>query len=334
VTIARTVWFERPGAAVLRREPLRDPGPGEVRVRAFCSGVSAGTERIVLLGRVPQAARSVMALPAMKGSFDFPIAYGYATVGTVEAVGPGSSGERLGERVFLLHPHQDVLVAPLAALRPLPSGPPAERLVLAANLETAVNVVWDAEIALGDRVVIAGLGVVGALVARLCRRAGASSVVAVDPQPQRAALALALGATATSASLESAAREIGAADVLIDASGASAALAALVASAGPEARVVAASWYGDEPVSLPLGGRFHPHRVTLRSSQVAGIDPRRHGRWTHERRWSFVCELLADEALDRLLAPAVPLSEAPALYDDLARGAPWHPPQRILDSRR
>src|SRR5262249_49802558 len=139
----------------------------------------------------------------------------------------------------------DVLVALLAALRPLPSGPPAERLVLAANLETAVNVVWDAEIALGDRVVIAGLGVVGALVARLCRRAGASSGVAVDPQPQRAPLALALGATATSASLESAAREIAAADVLIDASGASAALAALVASAGPEARVVAASWYGD-----------------------------------------------------------------------------------------
>jgi threonine dehydrogenase-like Zn-dependent dehydrogenase len=334
VTDARTLWFERPGVAALRREPLREPGPGEVRVRALCSGVSAGTERLVLLGRVPEAARAIMALPAMRGGFELPVAYGYATVGLVEAVGPGVSGERLGERVFVLHPHQDVLVVPALALRPLPAGPPAERLVLAANLETAINVVWDAEVGLGDRVVVTGLGVVGLLVTWLARRAGASVVVGIDRDPARAALGVALGATAAAASTEATALDVEAADVLIEASGSPALLAALLASAGPEARVVVASWYGDALVGLPLGGRFHPHRVTLRSSQVGNLDPRRRARWTFERRWALAGELLADAALDGLIAPSVPLSLAPALYDELARGVPWHPPQRVLDARR
>lgn len=332
MTIARAVWFERPGVASIRREPLREPGPGEVRVRAICSGVSAGTERLVLRGEVPADVRARMALPSMRGSFELPIAYGYATVGAIEAVGPGVDGERLGERVFLLHPHQDLIVAGAGDLRPLPQGPPADRLVLAPNLETAVNVVWDAEIGLGDRVVVSGLGVLGLLVARLARRAGAAAVLGVDPDPGRARLSLALGATSASAVINEA--EIGEADALIEASGAPEALGALMAAAGPEARIVVASWYGDRPVALPLGGRFHPHRVTLRSSQVAGIDPRRRGRWSHERRWALVGELLGDDALDRLLAPAVPLSDAPLVYAELARGAPWLPPQRVFDARR
>lgn len=332
MTVARTVWFERPGVAAVRREPLREPGPGEVRVRALCSGVSAGTERLVLLGRVPLEARAVMALPAMKGGFELPVAYGYATVGVIDAVGPGASGERLGERVFALHPHQDVLVVPADAVRSLPAGLPAERLVLAANLETAVNVIWDAEVALGDRVVVTGLGVVGLLVARLARRAGASAVIGIDRDPSRAALAVALGATTASA--DPCVADVESADVLIEASGSPALLAALVASAGPAARVVVASWYGDALVSLPLGARFHPHRVTLRSSQVADLDARRRGRWTHARRWALVADLLGDDALDRLIAPSTPLSEAPSLYSELAHGAPWHPPQRVLDARR
>jgi threonine dehydrogenase-like Zn-dependent dehydrogenase len=335
VTVARTLWFERPGVARLRCEPISDPGPGEARVRALCSGVSAGTERLVLLGRVPAAVRARMALPTMKGSFDLPAAYGYATVGEIEAVGPGVPPSRLGERVFALHPHQDVLIAKIDALRPLPDGIPAERLVLAANLETAVNVVWDAEIGLGDRVVVAGLGVVGLLVTRLARRAGASSVVGVDRDVRgRADLARALGATSVHASVESCAADLEAADVLVEASGSPELCAALVATAGPEARVVVASWYGDAPVDLPLGARFHAHRVTVRSSQVGGIDPRRRGRWTVARRWALVGELIDDAPLHLLIAPSTPLSEAPALYEELARGASWHPPQRVIDARR
>jgi threonine dehydrogenase-like Zn-dependent dehydrogenase len=335
--MARTIWFERPAGstssvAVVREEPLREPGPGEVRVQAICSGVSAGTERLVLRGGVPPEAHAIMALPLMRGSFDLPIAYGYATVGTIDAVGAGVDHGRVGERVFLLHPHQDRLIAPEAELRPLPREPPAPRMVLAPNLETAVNVIWDAEVSLGDRVLVTGLGVVGLLITWLAVRAGASAVTGVDPDRDRRSLATTLGAAVGATAPDPAA--IAAADVLIEASGAPSALASLVEHAGPEARIIVASWYGREPTPLPLGGRFHPHRVTIRSSQVAHIDPQRSGRWSHARRFDLVSALLRDSALDRLIAPPVPLSTAPEVYAELAAGARWNPPQRVFDATR
>lgn len=335
--MARTIWFERAAGstsavAVVREEPLREPGQGEVRVQTICSGVSAGTERLILRGGVPLEAHAIMALPLMRGSFDLPLAYGYATVGTVDAVGPGVDRGRVGERVFLLHPHQDQLIAPEAALRPLPRELPAPRMVLAPNLETAVNVLWDAEVSLGDRVLVTGLGVVGLLVTWLAVRAGASAVTGVDPDKDRQRLATTLGATVAATAPDPAA--IAAADVLIEASGVPAALATLVEHAGPEARIIVASWYGREPTKLPLGGCFHPHRVTIRSSQVAHIDPRRSGRWSSARRFELVSALLTDSALDRLIAPPVPLSAAPEVYAELAAGARWSPPQRVFDATR
>jgi threonine dehydrogenase-like Zn-dependent dehydrogenase len=330
VTFSRTVWFEAQGAASLRVEPVKSPSDGEVLVRSSFSGISAGSERLVLLGRVPSGVRSEMRLEAMRGSFALPVAYGYANVGVIEAAGAAVPRERLGERVFALHPHQDLFVLDHRALRPLPEGPPAARMTLGANLETAINVIWDAEIALGDRVAITGLGVVGLLVAWLARRSGAS-VVAFDPDPERCERARALGAEAERAATASLIAE---ADVMIEASGAPAALAGLVEHAGPEARVVIAAWYGDVPTSLALGAGFHAHRVSMRSSQVARIAPGRTSRWTTARRWRLVCDLLRESALDALVAPPVPLSDASATYEELARGVRWSPPHRVFDASR
>jgi 2-desacetyl-2-hydroxyethyl bacteriochlorophyllide A dehydrogenase len=332
VSTARAVWFESPGVAAVREEPLREPGAGEILVQGICSGISAGTERLVLSGTVPPEARSIMALPQMRGSFELPVSYGYALVGRIEAVGADIEATRIGERVLLFHPHQDRIIAPIEAIRPLPEGPPSERLVLLPNLETAVNVVWDAGVALGDRVLVTGLGVVGLLIVHLAARAGADQIVAVDPDPNRRALALALGATAAIAEPEPAV--VAECDVSIEASGSPRALAALVEHAGIEASVIVASWYGSTVAALSLGGRFHPHRVTLRSSQVGRIDPRRSARWSHARRWALAGELCRDGGLDRLIAPSVPLTQAPAVYAELARGIRWSPPQRVFDMIR
>lgn len=332
MSTARAVWFESPGIAAVREEALREPAPGEVLIQAICSGISAGTERLVLSGTVPPEARAIMALPQMRGSFELPVSYGYALVGRIEAVGAGVDARRIGERVLVFHPHHDRIVAPIAAIRPLPEGPPSERLVLLPNLETAINVVWDAGVALGDRVLVTGLGVVGLLIAHLAARAGAAEIVAVDPDPDRRALALALGATVALSEPEGAV--VAECDVSIEASGSPRALAALVEHAGPETSVIVASWYGSAAASLPLGGRFHPHRVTLRSSQVGRIDPRRSARWDHARRWALAGELSRDGELDRLIASSLPLTQAPAVYDELARGVRWSPPQRVFDMIR
>jgi threonine dehydrogenase-like Zn-dependent dehydrogenase len=70
---------------------------------------------------------------------------------------------------------------------------PPERAVLAANMETALNVVWDAGIGPGDRVAVMGAGVVGALAAFLCARIPGTEVTLIDTDPDRAPLAAALG---------------------------------------------------------------------------------------------------------------------------------------------
>ena len=332
MSTARAIWFESPGIAAVREEALREPGAGEVRVQAICSGISAGTERLVLSGTVPREAHAIMALPQMRGGFDLPISYGYALVGRIAAVGAGVEAHRLGERVLLLHPHHDQVIAPIEAIRPLPEGPPPERLVLLPSLETAINVIWDADVALGDRVLVTGLGVIGLLLVHLAARAGAHEIFAVDPDPDRRAMAIALGATAAFAEPDPAV--VAACDVSIEASGSPRALAAIVEHAGLEASVILASWYGSASTALALGGRFHPHRVTLRSSQVGRIDPRRSARWSHARRWALAMELARDADLDRLIAPSVPLSQAPAVYAELAAGVRWSPPQRVFDMVR
>ena len=73
------------------------PASGEVRVRALFGAVSRGTERLVHAGRVPPSEYQRMRAPLMGGAFPFPVKYGYATVGRVEA-GP----EKLRDRITAL----------------------------------------------------------------------------------------------------------------------------------------------------------------------------------------------------------------------------------------
>ena len=152
---ATAFWVDRPRAGVLRAERLPDPGPGKVLVETLYTGISRGTETLVFAGRVPPSQRAAMRCPHQAGEFPGPVKYGYCSVGRV-AEGPP---ELAGRAVFCLHPHQDRYVVPAAAVTPLPDRLPPERAVLAANMETALNGVWDAAIRPGDRVCVVGLGV-------------------------------------------------------------------------------------------------------------------------------------------------------------------------------
>ncbi len=116
---ARTFWVTGPGRGEIRDEPLPAPGPVEVLVRTLCSGVSRGTESLVLRGEVPEELRSSMRAPFQRGDFPWPVAYGYLSVGVVEQ-GPGPLR---GRTVFCLHPHQSAYVVPAGAVTPVPRSP-------------------------------------------------------------------------------------------------------------------------------------------------------------------------------------------------------------------
>ncbi len=306
--VTEALWYVGAGRAEIRTEPLAEPGPGEIRVRALYSAVSRGTERLVLAGRVPPSEFERMRAPFMAGSFPFPVKYGYATVGRVESGPPGLQG-RL---VFALHPHQSAFNIPAEAVVPIPDRVPPSRAVLAANMETALNAVWDARPAAADRVAVVGAGVVGSLVAWLCGQLPGTEVTLVDIVPSRGELARALG---VSFALPNAAP--GECDLVVHASATAAGLAVALGLAGEEATVLEMSWYGADEVSVPLGGAFHSRRLKLLSSQVGRIAPSHRPRWTFGRRLAAALDLLADKRLDALLAPAIDFHELPARLPDI-----------------
>jgi hypothetical protein len=306
--VAKALWYTSPGQAELRDEALAPPGPDEVRVEALFGAISRGTESLVLSGRVPESEHQRMRAPFMGGAFPFPVKYGYATVGEVKEGPP----ELLGRTVFTLYPHQSAFNIPAASVVPVPVDVPAMRAVLSANMETALNAVWDAAPGPADRIAVVGGGVVGALVAYLCGRLPGAEVTLVDVNPARAGLAKALGVGFAAPDAAP-----GDCDLVVHASATAAGLATAVRLAGEEATVLELSWYGAGDVAVPLGGAFHSRRLRLVGSQVGQVAPSRRPRWSHGRRTAAAIALLADARLDALLTPPVALADLPRRLPDI-----------------
>ena len=320
--MAAAVWFARARSVELRTEELADPGPDEVRVRAALSAISHGTEMLVYRGEVD--ADLALDLPTLAGGYGFPLKYGYASVGHTVAIGRDVRGLREGDLVFALHPHQDEYVVRESLVRRLPDRTAPEQGVFLANLETAVNVVFDAKPRLGEVVAVFGQGVVGLLVTQLLCRSGAR-VIAVEPTALRRSFAERCGADAAIApGDESFLRTFTSgrgADIAIDASGSPSALQQAIDSVAIEGTVVVCSWYGDKPVPLALGGRFHRGRVRLVSSQVGRIDPALAPRWDRERRLELATDLLRELVLADLITHRIPFAQAAEAYALLDGGA-------------
>jgi len=306
---ARAFWVAAPGRGEIRAERLRLPQPGELRIRARASGISRGTETLVFRGEVPRSEWQRMRCPFQEGEFPGPVKYGYAVAGIVES-GPA---EWRGRRVFCLHPHQDRFVVPQDAVVAIPDDVPERRATLAANMETAVNGLWDAMPGPGDRIAVIGAGVVGTLVAALAARLPGAEVELIDIDASRAALASAFGCGFAQPS-----RAQDDVDLVFHASGNPDGLATALTIAGFEATVVEMSWYGTQIVPLALGGAFHSCRLTLRSSQVGAVSAARRERWSRRRRLMLALSLLRDPLFDVLLSDETDFAALPELMPRLA----------------
>lgn len=308
---ATALWYVAPGAVALQKESLSSCGSDQVQVCSAFSALSRGTESLVFRGEVPEAEYERMRAPFMGGAFPFPVKYGYANVGQVHT-GPV---ELVGKWVFSLTPHQDIFNTAVDSVSLIPEGIPPMRAVLAANMETALNSVWDANVGPGDRIVIVGGGVVGCLVAFLCGHLPGASVTLVDINSERAATAKALGvgfAQPSDAPTDC--------DLVFHCSATQAGLATALGLAGEEATVLELSWYGSKSVLAPLGGAFHSRQLRLQSSQVGHVSASRRPRWTYKRRLGAALAMLNDARLDVLLAEPIKFMELPAKLPDIFDG--------------
>jgi threonine dehydrogenase-like Zn-dependent dehydrogenase len=308
---AQAYWVRGPGLGEVTTVTVPEPGPGQVGVRALRSGISRGTETLVLRGGVPVSERERMRAPFQEGDFPGPVKYGYLSVGVVEDGEPAL----VGRTVFCLYPHQSRYVVPAGAVSVVPDDVPPERAVLAGTVETAVNALWDAPALVGDRVTVVGAGMVGCCVARLLGRHPGVQVTLVDVEPARAKVAAALDvAFALPADAP------GGQDLVVHSSATGAGLQLALDLLAPEASVLDLSWYGDAPVTLQLGGAFHASRLGIRSSQVGAVSPARRDRRSTADRLAIALDLLRDPAFDALLTGSSPLAELPAVMARLADG--------------
>lgn len=308
--LARALWLRPPHDSAIVEETLPVPGAHDVVVRSRYSAVSRGTETLVYTGNVPAGEYTRMAAPFQGGTLPGPVKHGYANVGVVEH-GPDAL---LGRDVLCLYPHQTRYVVDANAVLALPGDVPAERAVLAANMETAVNALWDADIGVGDRISVIGAGVIGGLIAGLAAGVPGTDVELVDINPRKASLGAALGVR-----FHTPEDARGERDCVIHASASAAGLNTALGLAGFEATVLEMSWYGAERVDVALGAAFHSQRLTLRSSQVGAVSPGRRARRDHRSRLALALSLLTDARYDALIEPRdAPFDALPEVMRRLA----------------
>jgi len=305
-------WVISPQNGEIVKAGLSPRLDDELLVRTIYSGVSRGTESLVFKGKVPRSQYESMRAPFQEGNFPGPVKYGYSNVGEV-VDGPA---EFVGRVIFCLYPHQSRYVVSSNAVIVLPEGLPPERAVLAANMETAVNVVWDACPGVGDRIVVIGGGVVGLLAGWLCAQVPGVEVTLVDVNSSRESVASVLGLNFCT-EVQPHVR----ADLVIHASGQPEGLVGALKVAGMEATIVEASWYGDGIVQLPLGEEFHARRLMLKSSQVGQLPSHRTPRWTRAKRLALALNLLQEPQLDSLITGESRFEELPVLMGKLSQGS-------------
>ncbi len=322
---ARSLWFRRPKEIEFREEEVEPPKGDEMLVQALYSGISHGTEMLVYRGEVPRDLELDASLTTIKGSFRFPIKYGYSSVGKVVELGSAASKLCRGDVVFVHHPHQTSYVVPENMAVKLPQDSSPMLGVFVANLETALNCILDSDVRLGESVAIFGQGIIGLLITQLVKKCGADKVFTVDRIEQRREVSRKLGADFTFGLDNNPAEVIReltdgtGVDVVIEASGSPDALDYAIKSAAFEGLVVVVSWYGTKPVTLHLGEQFHRERIKIKSSQVSHVNAALAPRWSVKRRTDMVIKLLPQLNLDELISDIFPFEEAQDDYEKIEK---------------
>ena len=233
----------------LREVALTEPGPEDVTVQTVYTSISAGTERMLLAGRMPH--------PMLQ----FPVVPGYETVGRVASVGRDAPGDLVGQWVYVggarcyanVNPawggqaaslHVDYRrVVPLGAI-------PAEQGVLLALGATALHGIDLLQTALhgtfaGKRVLVLGQGPVGQIAARLLHSAEAE-VAVTDKIPSRLAHSV---ATKVVDATQASTFEPGSYDAIIEATGSMAALTGALPALANNGTILLLGYY--DKLELP-----------------------------------------------------------------------------------
>jgi len=313
---ARTLYFTEPGSVDIRTEQLPPPCGDELLVETAASGISAGSELLVYRGEFPESVAVDESIDALDGSFEYPLAYGYSTVGEVVETGPESESWN-GRRVFCFAPHATHVRSSPDSVVPVPADVETGSATLLPTVETATNLVLDGQPRVGERVIVFGAGPVGLCTTHVLAGFPLDELVVVEPVAFRRDVAREMGADRAVSPVEAAPfaeRDPAGADLVYELSGRPETLNDAIEAAGFDSRVVVGSWYGSKRAEVDLGGSFHRERIDLLSSQVSTIAPELRGRWDTARRFDVAFERLRKLETESLATHRVPFGDAAEAY--------------------
>jgi threonine dehydrogenase-like Zn-dependent dehydrogenase len=309
---SHALWHTSSVASVILEQELPDRNNNMLLIQSLYSLVSLGTERLVASALMPAAVWDQMAVPYMEGTFSLPCKYGYSLIGKV-LKGPE---EYRGKTVHLMHPHQDMLWVNVSSVSVIPDEIPAIRAVLASQVETAINALWDSGISPGDSVLVAGFGLVGAIIALLASGIPGVKVSVLEKNEYRKQVAREMCFDVPDRQEDN--KNIY--DLSIHTAGDEKALQFCIDHTGYEGQVTEVSFYGKKSISLILGETFHTGRKRIVVSQVSQIPSHKKNRWDLQRRKSLVFEMLKDKRFDLLVGNLTPFEQAPVLFNQIRYG--------------
>ena len=318
-----------PRQVTVVEDELAEPGAGEVAMRSLYSGISHGTEMNVYRGDAPmwqrkQDRRRRLFVESDEPEWEYPLRYGYACVGVITAVGRDVKGLTEGDVVFSFAPHQSAHVLPAGSVSKLPESIDPRAGVLTAVLNTTFNGILDADLHLGECVVVFGQGVLGQLTVQWAKLSGASPVIAVDLIEKRLEISKRVSGAdlvfnaGEERDIAMAVRELTddrGADVVFEFSASDRALNEAIRAACYNGKVIVMSWYAGALANVYPGAEFHHNRIQLISSQISGISPELSHRWSAARRMEAVLSLMPKLNLEGLITDVVDLEGAAAAYE-------------------
>lgn len=313
----KTLYFTAPGQVELREETLPVLGADDVLVETACSAISAGTELLVYQGRFPRELEADSVISSLRGGFQYPLAYGYASVGIVRETGKEVNREWLNRQVFAFQPHTTHFVCKPESLFPIPSSLSLESACFLPNMETAMNLVQDGAPIFGERVLVLGQGVVGLLTASLLDEFPLETLVAADCYDLRrdsSPCHSALDPYASNFRKQALTLLHQGADLTFELSGRPETLNDALALTRFSGRIVIGSWYGEKRAEIDLGGAYHRSRIKLISSQVSTIAPELSGRWDKARRFTVAWQALERIQPEKWITHRIPIHQAAEAY--------------------
>ncbi len=317
----RAAVLVEPGRIELAERRVPEPAAGEVLVRVGAVGVCGSDTHYYREGRI--------------GEFvvDGPLILGHEAGGTIAAVGPGVPPHRVGQRVSIepqrpdpdsaetrrghynLCPHMRFFATPpvdgalcdyvtigAAFAHPIPDTMSDEAAALCEPLSVAIAAISKAAVSGGSRVLVAGAGPIGIMVAQVARAYGATQIVVTELDPGRRDLAQRFGATDALDPRTDDVADLGV-DAFIDASGAPAAVAAGLSALRPAGRAVLVG-LGVEVMALPV------QLIQNRELTLTGV-------FRYANTWPIAIALVESHRveLDAMVTARYPLEKAAEALD-------------------